>query len=129
MLFRSNSDLADPQGWGAPERLPLDPQAMAYPEVIGVEKGGTDKLVGRSGRLFLLGQSKWVITFHRDGEQEEDCGDCVGSAPSRTPRQTGNQPPPDRQMIRAARPSLLTDLDMPVQNDAGQNRLRPIRRR
>src|SRR5262249_41880412 len=100
-----------------------------YPEVIGVEKGGTDKLVGRSGRLFLLGQSKWVITFHRDGEDEEDCGDCVGSAPPRTPRQTGGQPPPDRQTIRAARPSLLTDLDKPVGNGPGQSRERSIKKR
>ncbi|MGH9940162.1 MAG: hypothetical protein ACREAM_28305 [Blastocatellia bacterium] len=121
-----NPALGDPQGWTEPERLPLDPQAMAYPQIIGVNKGETDKLVGRSGRLFLLGQSKWAITFHRN-EDNEDCGDCLGPAPARTDRQTGNQPSLNRQMIRAARPSLLTDLDKPTQRTAQPQRIRPSR--
>ncbi|GEM_PF-570230 len=120
-----NFDVADPQGWSEPERLPLDPQAMAYPQIVGLEKGETDKLVGRSGRLFLLGQSKWLITFYRDGDND-DCGNCVGSVPARAPRQPGGQPP-DRQMIRAARPSFLTDLDKPAQRKPQQPRDRPSR--
>lgn len=122
-----NFDLADPQGWSEPERLPLDPQAMAYPQIIGVEKGGTDKLAGRSARLFLLGQSKWEITFYRDGDNE-DCGDCLGSAPARMPNQSSSRPTLDRQMIRAARPSLLTDLDAPPARKTQQIRARPSRR-
>lgn len=106
-----NYDVADPQGWSAPERLELDPRAMAYPEIIGTERGETDKLAGRTGRLFLLGQSSWLITFHRDGDDDDACGNCVGTAPARAPRRAANQPQADRQMIRSARPSLLTDLD------------------
>jgi hypothetical protein len=122
-----NFDVADPQGWSAPERLALDPQAMAYPQIVGIEKGETDKLVGRSGRLFLLGQSKWLITFYRDGD-DDDCGDCVGSVPARAPRPRGGQLP-DRQMIRSARPSFLTDLDNPAQRKPPQPRDRPSRER
>ncbi len=123
-----NSNLEDPQGWSEPGRLPLDPRASAYPEVIGLGKGETDKLVGRFGRLYLLGQSNWVITFHREGEDDEDaCVNCVGPAPPRGPSQPGNPPPPDRQMIRAARPSLLTDLDKPTRRNPHHPQNRPGR--
>jgi len=122
-----NYDLADPQGWSEPERLPIDPLTMAYPQIVGVEKGETDKLAGRSARLFLLGQSKWEITFYRDGDNE-DCGDCLGSAPARMPGGVGERPSIDRQMIRAARPSLLTDLDRPPARRTQQTRERPRRR-
>jgi len=80
-----NSDLSDPRGWTAP-RMFLGragvPQATAgaqvfpemtdlswYAEVIGTGKGETDKLVGRTGRLFLGGQSRLEIIFLKPGEK------------------------------------------------------------
>lgn len=122
-----NQDLSNPQGWSEPERLPLDPQALAYPQVLGVERGETDKLVGRSARLFLTGVSRWEITFYKDGDIQ-DCEDCFMRAPARAPRAEGGQPTADRPMIRAARPSFLTDLDKPRARGTQQTRERPIRR-
>ncbi len=121
-----NHDIADPLGWSAPERLPIDPQAMAYPEIIGVEQGETDKLVGRYGRLFLLGQSNWLITFHREDNGEE-CGNCIGAAPTRSSRRFDEQHFPDRRMIRSARPSFLTDLDQAPQRKSKPAGDRPRR--
>lgn len=80
-----NHDLANPAGWTRP-RMILDRQeiqkAMAgasvsktklengwYPEVIGTEKGETDKVVGRTARFFLAGVSRKTITFLRPGEK------------------------------------------------------------
>ncbi len=40
-----------------------------YPQVIGTRKGETDKLCGRTGRLFLTGMSRLEITFLKPGEK------------------------------------------------------------
>jgi hypothetical protein len=58
----------NPAGWSTPLRLALDPQGRAYPEVIGLQKGETDKLLGQVGRLFLLGESNWELVFQRPNE-------------------------------------------------------------
>lgn len=79
-----NHDVGNPAGWTKPTMI-LDRQeiqkAMAgakvsptksengwYPEVIGTEKGETDKVVGRTARFFLAGVSRKTITFLRPGE-------------------------------------------------------------
>lgn len=100
-----NDDLSNPLGWTLPDRLPLDPQGMAYPQVAGLGKGGTDKLAGRTARLFLLGHSRWQISFSLDGNDDE-CVDCLGQTPAR-PAISSRVPLPERQPVRAARPSLL----------------------
>lgn len=119
-IYISYADnLSNPLGWTQPDRLPFDSLGMAYPQIVGIEKGGTDKLAGRSARLFLLGQSGWQITFDRSDDNDDGCDDCVGDKPNRTPTSPRQLPPsrqaPNRQMIRAARPSFLTigltDLD------------------
>ncbi|MGH9838436.1 MAG: hypothetical protein ACREEM_06595 [Blastocatellia bacterium] len=67
-----NNDPADPLGWSAPERLPLDQQQVGwYPQVIGLEVGETDKVAGQVARLFVSGRSVWEIVFHRQGQLEE----------------------------------------------------------
>jgi len=33
--------------------------------VMGLEKGGTDKLAGRTARLFVRGRSVWELMFVR----------------------------------------------------------------
>lgn len=79
-----NRDLSNPDGWSAPQRLPLemDSPAQAYPQVIGLEANGTDKLAGKVSRFFLLGQSSWELVF-----------EAGAPAPSRQPGSPGNQPP------------------------------------
>jgi hypothetical protein len=39
-----------------------------YPQIIGMGKGETDKLSGRTGRIFLTGMSRLDVTFFRPGE-------------------------------------------------------------
>lgn len=71
-----NPRLDDPYRWTKPRRI-LDANHIHegspktpgwYPQVIGLEKGETDKLAGREARLFIHGQSSWEITFLRPGE-------------------------------------------------------------
>ncbi|HMV84398.1 MAG TPA: hypothetical protein PKC13_18775 [Blastocatellia bacterium] len=100
-----NDDLSNPSSWTLPDRLPLDPQGMSYPQVAGLAKGGTDKLAGRTARLFLLGHSRWQISFRLDGDEDE-CVNCVGQTPAR-PAISSRASLPERQPVRAARPSLL----------------------
>jgi hypothetical protein len=42
-----------------------------YPQIIGTAKGETDKLAGRTARLFLGGLSNCEITFLKAGEKPE----------------------------------------------------------
>ena len=51
-----------------------------YPQVIGIQYGETDTLVGQRARLYISGISDWIITFSRL------------AAPR--PPSTGPQPPP-----------------------------------
>jgi hypothetical protein len=79
-----NKRIDDPAGWSKPERI-LDAQqvraAMAgssvsqsklnngwYPETVGTGKGETDKLAGRTARLFMAGVSRKEIVFLKPGE-------------------------------------------------------------
>lgn len=119
-----NDDLSNPYGWTQPDRLPFDPVGMAYPQIVGVEKGGTDKLAGQFARLYLLGQSQWQITFRLAGDSGEggDCEDCQGERPERVSLPS-RQLPPSRQTIRSARPSLLTDLDRAELNKTTRKRI------
>jgi hypothetical protein len=61
------SDLAQPHTWRRPTLL-LPPEEIRswssfYPQVIGLAKGETDSVVGRTARLFLTGISTWEIEF------------------------------------------------------------------
>ncbi|MGE0130929.1 MAG: hypothetical protein AB7U82_22860 [Blastocatellales bacterium] len=66
-----NSNLQDPQGWSAPQRLPIYQQIGWYPQVIGPDGGETDKMAGQVARLFISGRSSWEIVFHRTDNEEE----------------------------------------------------------
>jgi hypothetical protein len=60
--------LTDPGGWSEPKKiLGLPEEILWYPQVIGLEPGGTDKLAGRSARFFLSGKSEWEIEFELTG--------------------------------------------------------------
>lgn len=62
-----NRDLGNPLGWSVPQRLPLEMESpyLAYPQVIGLEADGTDKVAGQVARLFFWGQSFWEIVFEQ----------------------------------------------------------------
>ena len=62
-----SGDLSDPQSWSPPIKL-MDDSAIGfapgyYPQVVGIEAGGTDTLAGATARLFIKGISKWEIVF------------------------------------------------------------------
>jgi hypothetical protein len=63
-----NSDISNPRGWSPPHKI-LEPAVLEgskwYPQVIGLDAAAreTDKLAGRTARLFVAGSSKWEIEF------------------------------------------------------------------
>ncbi len=64
-----NADLSRPDGWTEPVKI-LDKSQFSgwyffYPQVMGLESGGTDRLAGRVARLYVNGISKWEIEFVR----------------------------------------------------------------
>ena len=68
-----NQDLSAPSRWTKPVKL-LDAGELEkskwYPQVVGTNaaKRETDKLAGRTARLFVAGLSKWEIVFRKPGE-------------------------------------------------------------
>jgi hypothetical protein len=86
-----NRDLGNPNGWSELQRLLLemDSPSLAYPQVIGLEANGTDKIAGQVSRLFLLGQSFWELVFEEGAP-----------IPSRQPGSPSNQSPPQRTSVR-----------------------------
>lgn len=62
------SRLDAPESWTVPERI-LTTTGW-YPQVIGIGETEryTDKLSGRTARLFVHGESNWEITFMKPGE-------------------------------------------------------------
>ena len=69
-----NPDLGNPAGWTPPAKI-LDAAELEkskwYPQVVGTDAAGreTDKLAGKTARLFVAGVSKWEIVFLRPGEK------------------------------------------------------------
>ena len=82
-----NHRLDDPTGWSKPKMIldrseiqsimagagvsPTKTENGWYPEVIGIEKGETDKVVGRTARFFMAGWSRKTVTFFKPGEKVE----------------------------------------------------------
>jgi predicted O-methyltransferase YrrM len=69
-----NPHLENPEGWSKPEKI-LDAADLEkskwYPQVIGLEASArqTDKLAGKTARLFVAGLSKWELVFSTNAEQ------------------------------------------------------------
>lgn len=65
-----NPDLSAPSEWTKPVKI-LDASELEkskwYPQVVGTDsaKRETDKLAGRTARLFVAGVSKWEIEFQK----------------------------------------------------------------
>jgi hypothetical protein len=71
-----SGDLSEPRSWTARQRL-LDGESLPtqpgyYPQVMGLEPGETDTLVGRFARLFVHGVSNWEAEFSTDPPPEPD---------------------------------------------------------
>jgi hypothetical protein len=62
-IFASFSpSLESPDSWTVPALVLAT--ADWYPQVIGLEPGGSDKEAGAEARLFVGGKSAWTIQFH-----------------------------------------------------------------
>lgn len=58
------SRLDDPASWSTPRKV-ID-GGRWYPQVMGLEPGtGTDKVAGETARLFMNGESRYLVTFER----------------------------------------------------------------
>lgn len=57
------SDLSQPESWTQPVKI-LDETGW-YPQVIGLEKGDTDREAGAAARLFVHGVSRYLLRFAR----------------------------------------------------------------
>jgi hypothetical protein len=55
--------LDDPSAWSTPRRLLAG--GDWYPQVIGLEAGGTDRLAGERARFYTGGRSRYIIQFSR----------------------------------------------------------------
>jgi hypothetical protein len=64
-------DLADPNGWSQPARIlgGLGKDDW-YPQVMGLEREGTDKIAGEIARLFVRGRSEWELIFAQPREAD-----------------------------------------------------------
>jgi hypothetical protein len=58
-----NPDLGNPYGWTSPAKILGADESGWYPQVIGIEPGGTDKVGGEVARFFIKGESHWEIVF------------------------------------------------------------------
>jgi hypothetical protein len=55
--------LHDPSQWSAPQRILKG--GSWYPQVIGIDAAGSDKIAGEWARFFLTGRSDYIIQFSR----------------------------------------------------------------
>jgi hypothetical protein len=58
-----NPDLGNPTGWSTPEQLLNG--GRWYPQVVGSQFRGTDKIAGESARFYMSGRSDYTIQFGR----------------------------------------------------------------
>lgn len=63
-----NAQLDDPRKWTPPQPLLLG--GHWYPQVIGAEPTGTDKLAGQTARFFMSGRSEHRIVFVHDAPSQ-----------------------------------------------------------
>jgi hypothetical protein len=61
-----STDLSEPKSWSPPQKI-YD-GGRWYPQVIGLQKGETDKQAGKVARFFMGGISEWEIIFLRSDE-------------------------------------------------------------
>jgi hypothetical protein len=59
----SSPSLDEPERWSPPLRIMSG--GRWYPQVLGLEESGTDKLAGERARLFVSGTSTYEIVFQQ----------------------------------------------------------------
>lgn len=60
------TDIGNPLTWTTPRKFLSGEESSWYPQVIGAkEMRGTDSLAGQTSRLFLHGQSEWLLHFEK----------------------------------------------------------------
>jgi len=87
IYLSTNPDLGNPLGWSAPAKI-LNAWGW-YPQVIGEDPGGTDKLAGAVSRLYIGGYSwaEMVITdASAPAQSDSDSDPTSGSQFVRAPR-------------------------------------------
>lgn len=57
------ADLSKPESWSEPTKL-MD-GVFWYPQVLGIGPQQTDSVAGRRARLYVFGESRWELVFHR----------------------------------------------------------------
>ncbi|NLH14992.1 MAG: hypothetical protein GX455_00285 [Phycisphaerae bacterium] len=72
-----NSHLDNPTGWSQPTKI-VDAADLEksrwYPQVMGLDTAAreTDKLAGKTARLFVAGVSKWELVFTTDAAERHE---------------------------------------------------------
>jgi hypothetical protein len=93
-----NPDVSNPGGWSPPIKI-MDAKNIGfapgfYPQIVGINPGESDSLVGKYARLYIKGISKWEIEFYT---ADEPGGlELVPGPPDPLPD------PPDRDRTSAA---------------------------
>ncbi len=90
-----NADLSKPADWTRPERIlrgrDIGSAPGFYPQVLGLDPGGTDTEAGQIARLYIKGVSNWEIVFfygeNDSGGQVNPLTNTVGLP---VPRQPSN---------------------------------------
>lgn len=103
-------DITNPASWKTPRKI-LDGSVLPswstfYPQVMGLEAGGTDTLAGEVARFYIAGYSAWEIVFsNEDPEQgsetpSEPTTPEVNPEPEPTPEPTpGMDPEPTQNPV------------------------------
>jgi hypothetical protein len=107
-----NSDLSDPMGWKEPEKLLGG--VFWYPQVLGTGPQETDSIAGEHARLYVFGESKWELVFHKSGDEitvDPEIPEPEPDEPAPEPTTLEPEPPAERigeapQEVRCAIPSL-----------------------
>ncbi len=83
------ADLANPAAWSAPAlllpRSAIPSWSTFYPQVCGLEEGGTDSVAGETARFFLHGTSAWEIRFSRPPDPIPPSDPAGETPPAATP--------------------------------------------
>lgn len=94
------ADLAQPGNWSAPAlllpRSAIPGWSTFYPQVCGLEEGGTDSVAGETARFFLHGTSAWEIRFTRPPEDAAAPPGPPGTPPPRTTPRPVDRDTPDK---------------------------------
>lgn len=80
-----SADPSQPKSWQAPVKLMDSAEFPAwgtwYPQVMGLEPGGTDTIAGATARFYLAGASSWLVDFIREEDLPPRVSEVVTPRP------------------------------------------------